>query len=80
MATAFPEIVDALRGLPGAALDCELVVPDQEGRSDFEASRRRSLMRRPRDVASSLISMPAVLIVFDVLEADGRDMRAPPVR
>jgi ATP dependent DNA ligase-like protein len=48
MSAALTEVVDALATLPGdVVLDSELVVPDHEGRRDFEALRRRSLMRRP---------------------------------
>src|SRR5690349_9713809 len=75
LAEAFPDVMDALRGLPTAALDGELVVPDRDGRSDFNSLRRRSLTRRPREVARFTSSMPAVLIVFDVLEVDGDDLR-----
>ena len=42
MAEAFPEIMDMLLALPIAALDGELIVPDRDGRSDFESLRRRS--------------------------------------
>jgi hypothetical protein len=42
LAGAFPEIVDALRAMPAATLDGELIVPDREGRSDFDGLRRRS--------------------------------------
>ena len=61
LAEAFPEIVDALTGLPDAALDGELIVPDREGRSDFEMLRRRSLTRRPREVARMSTTAAAVL-------------------
>jgi hypothetical protein len=76
LAEAFPEVVDALARLPDAALDGELIVPDREGRSDFEMLRRRSLTRRPREVARMSTTAAAVRVVFDVLEVRGRDMRA----
>lgn len=61
-----------LLALPVAALDGELIVPDRDGRSDFESLRRRSLTRRPRAVARAASGM---LVVFVVLEVQGRDMR-----
>jgi bifunctional non-homologous end joining protein LigD len=70
VAEAFPEIM--LLALPVAALDGELIVPDRDGRSDFESLRRRSLTRRPRAVARAASGM---LVVFVVLEVQGRDMR-----
>jgi len=36
MTEQFPEFAAALARLPDAVLDGELVVPDQNGRSDFE--------------------------------------------
>jgi len=79
MAEAFPDVMDALRTLPDATLDGELIVPDREGRSEFESLRRRSLMRRAREVARASVNMPAVVVVFDVLELDGRDVRDLPL-
>jgi bifunctional non-homologous end joining protein LigD len=75
LADAFPEVVAVLRSLPDAVFDGELVVPDHEGLSDFEALRRRSLLTRPREIARSAIAPPAVLVVFDVLELNGDDTR-----
>jgi bifunctional non-homologous end joining protein LigD len=79
MAHAFPEVVDALHDLPtDVVLDAELVVADEQGRSDFEELRRRALLQRPRliDVAAS--RTPASLVVFDVLCANGEDLRGLP--
>ena len=42
-----------LRGLPAAALDGEFVIPDRDGRSDFEESRRRALLQRSRAIAEA---------------------------
>jgi ATP-dependent DNA ligase len=40
LATAFPEVLDALARLPDdLVLDAELVVPDAAGRSDFAELR-----------------------------------------
>ena len=75
LADAFPEVVDVLRTLPAAAL----VVPDRVGRSNFEGLRRRSLFRRPREIARHSATMPAVLVVFDFLELDGEDLRSRPL-
>ena len=75
MSEAFPEIADALRALPDAVLDGELVVPDTRGRSDFEEVRRRNLLQQPRMIAEAATRRPAVLVVFDVLEIHGEDLR-----
>ena len=52
---------------------------DQNGRSDFEEVRRRNLLQRPRMIADAASRRPAVLVVFDVLEFDGDDLRALPL-
>ena len=72
-------IVAAPEQLPPATLDAELVVPDAYGRSDFEEVRRRNLLQRPRMIADAAARRPAVLVVFDVLEFDGDDLRPLPL-
>ena len=80
MAAAFPEVVAALNHLPvGLALDGELVVPDTEGRSDFEEVRRRNILQRPRMIAEGAAKRPAGLVVFDLLELDDEDLRTRPL-
>ena len=80
MADPFPEIVCALERLPdGLVLDGELVVPAADGRSDFEEVRRRNLIQRPRSIQEAAAKSPAVLIVFDLLEVGGNDLRALPL-
>jgi len=80
MTDPFPEIVAALEQLPdGLVLDGELVVPAPDGRSDFEEVRRRNLIQRPRMVQEAAAKSPAVLIVFDLLEAGGEDLRTRPL-
>jgi bifunctional non-homologous end joining protein LigD len=76
---AFPEIVSALHALPPATLDGELIVPDSDGRSDFEELRRRNLLQRPQMVDEAAARTPAVLVVFDLLELDVNDLRAMPL-
>jgi bifunctional non-homologous end joining protein LigD len=76
MANAFPEVVDAVARLPGdVVLDAELVVTDEHGRSDFEELRRRALLQRAWLIERAAAQRPATLIVFDVLGADGEDLR-----
>jgi len=76
LAAAFPEIVAALASANGdAVLDGELVVPDAEGRSDFEELRRRSLLQRPRSIQRAAEQRPALLVLFDILSLDGDDIR-----
>jgi bifunctional non-homologous end joining protein LigD len=69
----FKPVAEALKALelPSAILDGEIVVEDASGRSDFSA------------LQSALKSRGAaayVYRVFDLLYADGRDLRAAPLR
>jgi len=68
-----------LARLPDAVLDGELVVPTADGRSDFEELRRRNLLQRPRLIAEASVRRPAVLVLLDVLELDGQDLRHQPL-
>jgi ATP-dependent DNA ligase len=79
MAWAFPEIIAAFSSLPDVVLDAELVVPDTAGRSDFGELQRRSLMRRLPTIEDAAARRPAALVVFDVLQANGVDLRPLPL-
>jgi bifunctional non-homologous end joining protein LigD len=78
-ADRFPEIVDELIKLPDVILDCELVMVDAEGRSDFERLARRSRLRRAISIQHGARTAPACLFAFDLLELDGKDLRERPL-
>ena len=67
----FAEVVDAIRALPerDLVLDGELVVFDAPGVSRFQLLQRRGVDPRTRPV----------YVVFDVLRAGGKDLRARPL-
>lgn len=72
---AFPEVVEAVRaGVSGdALLDGEVVALDEQGRPSFNRLQRRvGLRSRP---ASGAEALPVRYVVFDVLWADGLDLR-----
>jgi bifunctional non-homologous end joining protein LigD len=75
---AFPEIAQAIAALPfrRIALDGELVVLDDDGRSSFQQLQARSRKRAPR-IAEDVPQ--AVLCVFDLLAADDLDLRGLPL-
>ena len=73
----FPELQPALALLPdGAVVDGEIVVV-VDGRTDFDALQQRI---HPADSRIRLLSgqTPAELVAFDLLAADGRDLRGLP--
>jgi len=57
----------------------EMFVPTRDGRSDFQKLRRRKLPQRPRMIAESAACRPAGLIVFDILQLKGADLRSRPL-
>jgi bifunctional non-homologous end joining protein LigD len=75
----FPDIVVAMRALPGdAAIDGELVVVDHhDGVPQFEKLARRALTPQPTEAARAAERDPAALFAFDLLwclETDQRDL------
>jgi bifunctional non-homologous end joining protein LigD len=77
MTPALPDIVSALRAQRvDVVLDGELVALDAAGRAAFDLLQRRSVFRTRAWTTEA--AAPAVLVVFDVLHADGRDLRSAP--
>ncbi|MFD0684968.1 ATP-dependent DNA ligase [Actinomadura fibrosa] len=77
---AFPEIVAAVFAQlpPGTVVDGEIVRWGADGRLDFGALQRRHVAGRRRlELART---EPCHYVVFDVLEADGADLRPRPLR
>ncbi|MCA9680232.1 MAG: non-homologous end-joining DNA ligase, partial [Myxococcales bacterium] len=77
----FPEIAAAVRALPcpGVVLDGEVVVTDAEGRPVFNLLQQRSQLTRASEIQRAAGSLPATYFVFDLLGADGWDLRGLPL-
>ena len=74
LSQSFPELVRAGECLPENTLvDGEIVIADEDGRSDFGALQRRLGAGR-RDAARAALEQPAVLLAFDVLWDAGADL------
>jgi bifunctional non-homologous end joining protein LigD len=73
----FPEIVEAVRALPGGPhiFDGEGVVLDKEGRSNFDRFQDRALPRRPPKAGAD----PVLFMAFDILMLDGQALIGQPV-
>ncbi|HEV8253565.1 MAG TPA: non-homologous end-joining DNA ligase [Vicinamibacteria bacterium] len=73
----FPEVARAVAGLPfdGLVMDGELVILDQRGHPIFQELQKRLQLRRALDVERAVRTRPAVLFVFDLLAAEGFDLR-----
>jgi len=73
----FPELAQLGEALPeGTVIDCEIVVW-REGRVQPFAELQKRIGRKTLG-ARLLRETPAALIAYDLLESDGRDMRAQP--
>jgi bifunctional non-homologous end joining protein LigD len=69
----FPEFGILPDLLPGrdAILDGEIVALDDHGRPSFSRLQERMPLRRPADIRDAMQSVPAQLLLFDVLWLDG---------
>ena len=75
----YPELGDLPARLPfeQAVLDGEIVALDAAGRSDFERLQRRMHVMKP---STALVrEVPAIYYLFDLLYADGYDLRDCPL-
>jgi DNA ligase-1 len=77
LSPGFPEVLAAAMALPlGTVLDGELLIWSGARPLPFARLQERLLRRRPS--RGLLDRSPAVLLAYDLLEADGRDLRGEP--
>jgi bifunctional non-homologous end joining protein LigD len=72
---AFPELRPELDALPSCAIDCDLVVLAKDGRPDFSRLTSRARHRNWSAINLAATSSPAILVAFDMLALEGRDVR-----
>ncbi|MBL8624060.1 MAG: DNA ligase D [Myxococcales bacterium] len=77
----YPELVASLKALPvpGLVIDGEVVVLDGDGKPNFKALAERAQVVKKTDIARAAVAAPVVWFVFDLLGADGVDLRGLPV-
>ncbi|MGN6404517.1 non-homologous end-joining DNA ligase, partial [Sinomonas sp.] len=75
----YPELA-GLADLGPAILDGEIVAMDSKGRPSFSRLQQRMGLSDPTDVAAARRNYPVRIILFDLLEFDGRDLTALPFR
>lgn len=78
----FPEVVAAIAGLAPEhlVLDGELVIPDAQGRPQFQALLKRSTVTGTHAIERLSREYPAAFFAFDCLAVDGEDLRGKPLR
>ena len=77
---AYPDVVEALAGVKveTAVLDGEIIVADESGRPRFGLLQNRINLTRPADIQRAAATWPAQLMVFDILELNGRSLVREP--
>jgi ATP-dependent DNA ligase len=79
LASAFPEITECLLRLPEVVLDGELVVLDSQGKAELDKVYARSRAGTPASIEKAMDRGLADLLVFDILELRGKDLRPLPL-
>ncbi|WP_138444363.1 ATP-dependent DNA ligase [Sinomonas susongensis] len=75
----YPELA-ALADLGPAILDGEVVAMDSLGRPSFSRLQQRMGLTDPTDVATARRQVPVRIVLFDLLEFEGRDLTPLPFR
>jgi bifunctional non-homologous end joining protein LigD len=80
-AVSFPEVERAVRALPlnQAILDGEVVALDAAGRPSFQRLQGRAKVTRAIDVRRAVVDTPVTFFAFDLLAAEGFDLRQLPL-
>lgn len=80
IARCFPELDPLLADKKPVILDGELIVLDESNRPDFSRIVRRLRLQRPEAIEHARQTMPAVFMVFDLLQLGNHDLRPQPWR
>ncbi|MFB3979210.1 ATP-dependent DNA ligase [Microbacterium proteolyticum] len=81
LTATYPELtaVDLGLGAALAVIDGEIVALDAQGRPSFPLLQKRMNLAQARDITQEAARTPVHLYLFDVLEADGRDLTGLPL-
>jgi bifunctional non-homologous end joining protein LigD len=76
----YPELQDA-SGIKAESclLDGEIIVYNDRGMPDFHLLMKRDQLSNPRNIEQAQYDLPAIFVVFDVLEADGHSFTGLPL-
>jgi bifunctional non-homologous end joining protein LigD len=77
----FPEVSRAVASLPvkGVVVDGEVVALDEAGRPSFQRLQQRGKLTRSLDIRQAAIENPVTYYAFDLLAAEGFDLRPLPL-
>jgi bifunctional non-homologous end joining protein LigD len=77
----FPEIARAVKAIPldDCVIDGEVVILDADGKPTFHGLQQRGRLSKPMDIRKAAIELPATFFAFDLLAAEGFDVRPLPL-
>jgi len=78
----YPEFTEGLPKLIRAKsciLDGEIIITDEKGRPDFHLLQKREQLGRKLEIELRSKEMPATLVVFDILELEGKNLKNKPL-
>ncbi|NPC45038.1 non-homologous end-joining DNA ligase [Nocardioides sp. zg-1230] len=76
---AWPDVAAPPLGDRDLMVDGEVIALNERGVPDFRVLQNRMHVRNAREVARLVRSVPATLMVFDLLRLDGEDLTARPL-
>ncbi len=76
---AWPELSDPPLGDRDLLVDGEVIALNDRGIPDFRVLQHRMHLRNAQEVARLMASVPATLMVFDLLRLDGEDLADRPL-
>lgn len=76
---AWPDLAAAPLGDRDLLVDGEVIALNERGVPDFRVLQHRMHVRNAREVARLVRSVPATLMVFDLLRLDGEDLTSRPL-
>lgn len=76
---AWPELSVAPLGTRDLMVDGEVIALNDRGVPDFRVLQHRMHLRNAKEVARLVRSVPATLMVFDLLRLDGEDLTSRPL-
>jgi bifunctional non-homologous end joining protein LigD len=81
LSSCFPEVSRAIAALPmrGLVLDGEVVAMDESGKPSFQRLQQRGKLTRSLDIRQATIENPVTFFAFDLLAAEGYDVRSLPL-
>ena len=81
LTATFPEVARSVSALPydGLVMDGEVVCHDAAGLPSFGRLQQRGRLTRAADVRRAAVELPATLYLFDLVAAEGFDLRGLPL-